>query len=190
MVQELIMGELASQAQLRQSLLRWVLVTVPAIVFLGFLSGRASGSAADNAWYLALAKPVLTPPGWIFPVAWTILYIMLGVVLAMLIHARGAKKRGLAITLFGAQFLLNLAWSPLFFGAHQVSLALLLLLAILALAIWATFVIKQVRATAAWLMLPYLVWLGFATALNFGIDRLNPDAELLVPAPPPTEIIL
>jgi translocator protein len=184
------MGQLATQSQLRQSLLRWALVCVPALVLLGFVSGRMAGSTADNPWYAALIKPDIVPPGWVFGAVWTVLYVMLGIVLAILIHARGARNRWLAIGLFGVQFLLNLIWSPLFFGAHQVSLATGLLLAILVIAIAATVAIRQVRPIAAWLMLPYLVWLGFASVLNLSIDLKNPDAEFLVPPPPSTEIIL
>ena len=64
---------LASKAQLRMSLLRWTLVTVPLILLLGTLSGKLAGSDSDNAWYAALAKPELTPEGWVFPVAWALL---------------------------------------------------------------------------------------------------------------------
>ncbi len=184
------MGELASKEQLRMSFLRWAIVAVPAVVLLGFVSGNLAGSGAEDRWYQGLIKPALTPPGWVFGVAWTILYIMLGLVLAMLLHARGAKGRGLAIGLFLTQLLLNYLWSPLVFGAHQVSLGVIVIAFILILAVAATFAIKPIRKVAAWLMLPYLVWLGFATVLLFGIDRLNPDAETYVPPTPAAEILL
>jgi tryptophan-rich sensory protein len=89
-------------------------------VFLGFLSGRLANSGYGNRWFDALVKPDFMPPGWAFGVAWTILYILMGLALAMVIHARGARGRGVAIILFLVQLLLNLAWSPLFFRAHQV----------------------------------------------------------------------
>jgi translocator protein len=184
------MGELASKEQLRMSFLRWALVAVPAILFLGFLSGRMSGSTAEDRWYQALIKPDLTPPGWVFGAVWSVLYILLGLVLAMLLHARGAKGRGLALALFGTQLALNLLWSPLVFGAHQVTLGLILLGVILMLAIATTFAIKPIRTLAAWLMLPYLVWLGFAASLFFTIDQRNPDAETMVPPTPAAEILL
>lgn len=99
----------------------------------------------------------------------------------MILHARGAKGRGVAIGLFVAQFALNLARTPLFFGAHRVTVALIVLLAITVLAIWTTFAFARIRRGAAWLMLPYLVWLSFAGVLNWRIGQLNPDAESLVP---------
>src|SRR3546814_4550857 len=76
------MTEIASRAQLRLSFLRWAVVTVPLVLFLGFLSGRLVPSGSENEWYAALAKPSMTPPGWMFPVAWTILYVLEGVALA------------------------------------------------------------------------------------------------------------
>ena len=76
---------------------------------------------------------------------------------------------------------MNLAWTPLFFGAHKVGLALIVIVAILALSIATTFSFAPIRRGAAWLMLPYLVWLSFAGVLNWRIGQLNPDAESLVP---------
>ncbi len=184
------MGELASKEQLRMSFVRWALVTVPATVFLGFLSGRMSNSGFGNRWFDALQKPSFFPPGWMFGAVWTILYILLGLVLAMLLHARGAKGRTLALGLFVVQMALNLIWSPLFFAAHQVSLALILMLVLLILATATVFAVAPIRKNAAWMMVPYLAWLCVATILNFRMDQLNPDAELMVPAAPAAEIIL
>ncbi|WP_343528404.1 TspO/MBR family protein [Sphingomonas sp.] len=163
------------------SFLRWAVVIVPLILLLGFASGLSVPAGNQNAWYQALVKPELTPPGWVFPLAWTALYILIGLALAMILHARGAKGRGVAITLFVLQFALNLAWTPLFFGAHEVGLSLIMIVAILALSIATTFAFAPIRRGAAWLMLPYLLWLSFAGVLNWRIDQLNPDAESLVP---------
>jgi benzodiazapine receptor len=175
------MTQIASRAQLRMSYLRWALVTVPLILLLGTLSGVASGSANDNPWFAALAKPGFMPPGWAFPVAWTILYICLGLALAHILHARGARGRPLALTLFLAQLLLNFAWSPLFFAAHKVSLAFWVIVAMWILAAVAAFLFFRIRRAAGLLMLPYLAWLVLAGALNHAIDRLNPGAELAAP---------
>ena len=98
----------------------------------------------------------------------------------MILHARSAPLRGLAIVLFITQFILNLAWSPLFFGMHQVSAAFWLLISILVIAFVTTIVFGRIRKAAAWLMVPYLAWLCFAGILNKQIDNLNPDAETLV----------
>lgn len=181
MAKEERVGTIASKGQLRMSFLRWAIVIVPLVLLLGFASGRAVPSGSENEWYRALTKPDLTPPGWVFPVAWTTLYILIGLALAMIVHARGAVGRGVAIGLFALQFALNLSWTPLFFGAHRVGLALVVLVAILILSIATTFAFARIRRGAAWLMLPYLVWLSFAGVLNWRIGQLNPGAETLVP---------
>lgn len=184
------MGEIASKEQLRMSFLRWALVTVPAVLFLGFLSGKIANSGYDNRWFLALSRPEIVPPGWVFGAVWSSLYVLMGVALAMVLHARGAAGRGVALGLFGAQFVLNLCWSPLFFGAHQVTLALYLIVAIFALVAATAYYFMRIRKAAGVLLLPYLAWLAFASVINFQIDRINPDAEGLVPEAPHTQIQL
>jgi tryptophan-rich sensory protein len=174
------MNEIASQGQLRLAYLRWALVTVPAIVFLGFLSGRMANSGYGNRWFDALEKPASMPPGWLFGVAWTILYILMGLAFAIVLHARGAKGRGAGIALFLVQLVMNLAWSPLFFRAHQVGGALLLIVALLAVAALTAALFWRIRRVAGLLLVPYLAWLAFASFLNYEIVRLNPDARTLV----------
>jgi len=172
------------------SFLRYALVAVPAILLLGTLSGRASGSGYGNAWFDALEKPSFMPPGWAFPVAWTLLYIALGLALALILHARGARGRGLALALFGAQLLLNFSWSPIFFAAHRVGAALVVILAILALSAASAFLFYRIRRAAGLLLIPYLAWLCFAAALNEEIARLNPNARSLVPGGASADIAL
>lgn len=177
------MNQIASPGQLRLAYMRWALVTVPAIVFLGFLSGRLANSGYGNRWFAALAKPDIIPPGWAFGVAWAILYIVMALAFAMVLHARGAKGRGIAILLFLVQFALNLVWSPLFFRAHQVSHALVLIAALLVLAAVTTALFWRIRRAAGFLLLPYLCWLAFASYLNYEIGRLNPGVDgLAAPA--------
>jgi translocator protein len=174
------MNEIASPGQLRLDYLRWALVTVPAILFLGFLSGRIANSGYGNRWFDALEKPAFMPPGWAFGAAWTILYILMGLALAMIIHARGSRGRGIAILLFLAQLVMNLLWSPLFFRAHQVDNAFILILLLIATVAATTLLFWRIRPAAGLLLLPYLVWLAFASVLNYEIGRLNPQAETLV----------
>jgi tryptophan-rich sensory protein len=179
----LVMNQFAPSSQSRMSLVRLAFFVIPTIMFLGFLSGTMSGSTADNAWYQILLKPDIQPPGWIFGVVWPTLYLMMGLAFAMVLNASGARDRNVAIALFLSQFVINLTWSPIFFGAHQVTAAFFIILFMLGLAIATTFVFARVRKAAAWLMVPYLVWISFAAILNFQIDQLNPNAEsLYVPA--------
>ena len=181
--------EIASKKQLRLAFLRWAVVTVPFVLLLGFTSARLAPSGSDNAWYAALAKPEITPPDWAFPVAWTVIYILLGLALAMIIHARGSRMRGPALVLFAVQLLVNLTWSPVFFGMHQVTWALGIVGAMFGLTLVMTIVFARVRIMAAVLLVPYLAWLLFAGYLNYEIIDLNPGAETLAPATSTTQII-
>lgn len=170
------MNSLASRSQLRSSLIRWALVTVPAVLLLGYLSGQIGGGA-DTPWFQSLEKPAIFPPPATFGIVWTILYAMMGLALALVCAARGARRRGLAITLFIIQLSLNLAWTPLFFGAQQITGALILLL-VLDIAVIATVIVFfRVRRPAGWLLVPYLAWVLFATVLNWQFLRLNPEAD-------------
>lgn len=184
------MTGLASASQLRMSFLRWALVTVPAILLLGTVSGRVAGSGYGNPWFDELLKPALMPPGWVFGAAWTILYILLGLSLAMVLHARGARGRGRALALFWVQLALNFAWSPVFFAFHRVGLALGLLAAMIVFTGVAIALFWKIRRAAALLLLPYLAWLCFAEYLTLEIARLNPDAEQLVPGDASSDIAL
>ena len=118
------------------------------------------------------------------------MYILLGLSLAIILNARGAKGMGLAVGIFLVQLALNFAWSPLFFAAHKVSLALAVIVAIIVLTAISAWLFARIRRTAALLLLPYLAWLCFAAALNYEIGRLNPDAEQLAPGTGGTQITL
>lgn len=181
--------ELASRQQLRLAFLRWAAVTVPLILLLGFTAARLAPSGSDSRWYAALVKPALTPPDWVFPVAWTVIYILLGLTLALILHARGSRLRGPAIALFAVQMAVNLTWSPVFFGMHEVTwaLAIIGMMFVLTVAMCALFV--RIRTLAAVLLVPYLGWILFAAYLNYGILDLNPSAETLVPSATTTQIL-
>jgi len=171
------MNMIASTGQLRASYIRWALLFVPAIMLLGVLSGQLSGSGPDNPWFVALVKPALFPPPSLFGIVWSLLYGMMGFALAMIVAARGASLRGVAVMLFIVQLCINLAWSPVFFGAHQITTALALLIA-LDLAVLITFVLFwKVRILAGVLLLPYLAWIAFATYLTWEIRDANPTLD-------------
>lgn len=172
------MAGIASKSQLRMSLLRHALVTVPAVLLLGTLSGALSGSAEENGWFAALDKPDFVPPAWLFGVAWTILYALLGLALALLLHARGARRRGRVIALFAAQLALNFAWAPLFFVWREVAAALTLLAAMAVVTAVLIPLAWRIRPVAALLLLPYLGWLLFATAIN--VEPADPFAHPLL----------
>jgi tryptophan-rich sensory protein len=184
------MTAIASKSQLRMSFLRYALFTVPAILLLGTVSGRISGSGDGNAWFDALQKPAIMPPGWVFGAAWTTLYILLGLALALILHARGARGRGLAIALFVAQLLVNFAWSPVFFAYHEVGAAFWTIVAMILLSAATAALFWRIRRAAALLMLPYLAWLCFAALLTWQVAELNPQASELAPEGSTTDIAL
>lgn len=171
------MSELASPGQLRASFARWALVLVPGILMLGFLSGAAASSGPSSPWFAGLVKPSLFPPPATFGIVWSILYVLMGFALALVVTARGAPARKVAITVFAVQLLLNLAWSPVFFGLHQIK-AGLILLGVIDLGVILTVVLFfKVRPVAGVLLLPYLAWVLFATVLNWQFLAANPNAD-------------
>lgn len=126
-----------------------------------------------NGWYAALAKPAWTPPNWVFGPVWSLLYVAMAVAAWLVWRRVGFPHASSALNLFAVQLVLNVCWWAIFFGAHRPGMAfaeiLLLWLAILA----TTIAFHLLSRKAAWLMLPYLLWVAFAAALNFAIWRLN-----------------
>ena len=145
-----------------------------AFVFLLLVIGAASTGAfvGPGAWYDALVKPSWNPPAWVFGPVWTTLYLMIAAA-GWLVWRRGAEGRT-ALLFWGVQLALNAVWTLLFFGLHRPGWALLdiaaLGLSILAF-VWTAWPASR---AAALLFVPYLLWVGFATALNAALWRLNP----------------
>jgi len=158
----------------RRSFWRYAIFTVPLILGIGLLMGQLSNSGYGNDWFDALRKPDIMPPGWAFGGAWTTLYILLGLAIALVLSKRGEPGWKVAVALFVIQMLLNFSWSPLFFGAQQPKPAFFIIILMLVLSIAATFLFSRIARPAAWLMLPYLGWLSFASILNYRIIQLNP----------------
>lgn len=149
------------------------------MLLLGNLSGRYGGAADGGPWFAGLAKPGFYPPGWAFGAAWTVLYILMGLAVAVVIGAR-ERGRGVAIGLFVVQVTLNLAWAPLFFRAHEIGASVVLILAILVAAIITTWRFAAIRRVAGLLMVPYLLWLAFAAVLDARLWALNPGGSRFV----------
>lgn len=171
------MNRLASPAQLRASFFRWALFVVPLVLLLGFLSGQVAGSGADNPWFAALKKPSTFPPPVTFGIVWTVLYALMGVALALVCAAWGARGRVIAIVFFVAQLAITLAWSPAFFAMHQIRIALAIILALDLVVLITTALFWRVRRLAGWLLAPYVLWILFATVLNWQFLQLNPGAD-------------
>ena len=131
-------------------------------------------TAGVNGWYAVANKPSFNPPNWVFAPVWSALYIMMGVAL-WLVWKNDAAKAGkrTALIFFAIQLLLNFAWSFIFFYAHQPGWAfaeiLLMWVSIMLTIIW----FGKVSPAAAWLLVPYIWWVSFASLLNFYIWKLN-----------------
>lgn len=165
-----------TEAHAEKSWLQYAVVTVPLILGGGFLSGWLSNSGYGNPWFDALQKPFFMPPGWAFPVAWTTLYVLLGLSLAMILAEPRSERRRNGLIVFLVQLALNFAWSPIFFAGHDISLGKLTIFLMAALSAAAAGQFYRLRPLAGLLMLPYLAWLIFAASLNAAIEGLNPGA--------------
>lgn len=154
------------------SLVRRVLALIGWLL-LCFAAAAFGGLFMPGDWYAGLKKPSWNPPGWVFGPVWTTLYVMMAVAAWLVWKHGGFAVQRRPLMLFLVQLVLNAAWTPLFFGMHQPGLAFAEIV-LLWLAIVATFAaFRSVTRTAAWLLAPYLAWVGFAAALNFTLWRLN-----------------
>jgi benzodiazapine receptor len=152
----------------RIGLLLWLALCVGG----GAISGIAS-AGGDSAWYQQLARPSWTPPSWVFAPVWTTLYAVMAIAAWRVWRNGGWAGQTRSLCLFMGQLALNFAWTPLFFNAHLISVALLDLIG-LWIAIVATMVSFSRRdRMAAWLLAPYLPWVTFAGALNAAFAHLN-----------------
>jgi len=143
-------------------------------VFGAAAMGNAVTIPAIPTWYAGLAKPWFNPPNWAFGPAWTILYLLMAIAFWRFLERRSAKAAWRwALALFVGQLILNVLWSVTFFGMRDPTSALVVVIA-LELAIVATIAaFRPIDRVAAWLLLPYAAWVGFATVLNIGIVWLN-----------------
>ncbi len=151
----------------------WFAVFAGATALVAAVGGRAT-KRGRGLWYRALAKPPGQPPPAVFGPVWTTLYGLMSVSAFRVFGARRTPERDRALRLWWSQLALNGAWSPLFFGAHRPRLALADLTALAVTAAAYTRTAAKVDRPAAWLMAPYLGWLGFASWLNTGIVLRNP----------------
>jgi benzodiazapine receptor len=141
-----------------------------AVAATAFIAGRFR----PGAWYEALAKPSWTPPGWLFAPVWFLLYLGIAVA-GWLVWRAGGSGATLPLALWVAQLVLNAAWSWLFFGLHRPGAALVDIVILLVLILAFVVAAYRVSRVAAWLVVPYALWVLFATALNAAIVRLNPS---------------
>ena len=150
-----------------------IIIAVALCMGLGFLSGMST-TEAITGWYATVNKPPFNPPNWIFAPVWTILYIMMGVAVAMIWDLGWERKEvKVAVGLFIFQFIINLIWSPAFFGLEKPLIALFIIIILWILIVICIQQFKKLKPLAGNLLIPYLLWVSFATVLNFSIWYLN-----------------
>src|SRR3954451_7056292 len=138
----------------------------------GFLAGLAT-STSINTWYTTLHKPGFTPPNWLFPVVWTALYILMGITLYLVWKQAPGNSRSRAVGAYFIQLTLNFLWSFIFFQWHAIGWAFVDIVCLWSF-IAITIILFYVKSkTAAVLMVPYLLWVSYAAALNYFIWELN-----------------
>ncbi|MFK5974102.1 MAG: TspO/MBR family protein [Flavobacteriaceae bacterium] len=154
--------------------LTYIIITVSICLLIGFLSGFVATQTSANDWYIGLNKPSFNPPNWIFAPVWTILYIMTGIAVGI-IWAKGFYHLLVKTALyhFGFQLLLNASWGIVFYGFKAPFWSLLIILILVVLIILTIQWFKLISKTAAYLLIPYLVWVCFVTILNYNIWILN-----------------
>lgn len=155
---------------------RIVYITISVLVCLviGFLSSIATQSSV-NDWYVTLSKPAFTPPNELFAPVWTVLYILMGIA-AGIVWSKGYHHVWVKTALyhFVFQLLLNALWSIVFFGLKNPFAGMVVILALLTMIILTIKWFRVISKPAAILMVPYVLWVGFAAALNYKIWELNP----------------
>jgi translocator protein len=128
-----------------------------------------------KTWYSTINKPSFNPPNWIFGPVWTALFIMMGIALFIVWESPApdpaAKKIALAV--FFVQLALNVSWSAAFFGFHSPAAGLVVIAALWAMILWNIVVFMNIAAAAGWLLVPYILWVSFASVLNLSIVLLN-----------------
>jgi benzodiazapine receptor len=152
----------------------WVsLVPFVVVCFTAAGIGSLFTSSSVNTWYTQLRKPEWTPPNWIFGPVWTTLYLMMAISAWLVWRGSGWSSAKFALTLFAIQLVLNTLWSIVFFGLHEVGPAFGEILLLWTMIIATAVAFLPFSLLAAWLLIPYIVWVAFASYLNFRIWQMN-----------------
>ncbi len=146
----------------------WILLTEAVGALSGFLTQEASKAFSE-----AVAQPPLSPPAILFPIVWGILYALMGFSATRVYTAPASAERSKGLNLYVVQLIVNFFWSLIFFNAQAFGFAVVWLLLLWALVLWMILSFRKVDPLAAYLQLPYLLWLSFAAYLNIGVWWLN-----------------
>jgi len=150
-----------------------LIISIAIPVSVGTIAGLFTNTEVNN-WYRSIDKPDWQPPGWVFGPVWTILYIMIGIAFYLIWKSKVpvAKKR-IAVTLWIIQLVFNFFWSFIFFRQHQIDWALADIVILWFFILLTIFAFARISKPAAWLMVPYISWVSFATILTYTIYQLN-----------------
>lgn len=141
-----------------------------------FAAGATGGLFPTGDWYKSLNKPSWVPPDWVFPVAWTSIYLLISFAGA---RVAGAEGSGYAMAFWAIQIALNALWTPVFFGLRHLKGSLPIMVGLWLAVFGATITHWQIDTLAGLAFLPYLAWVTVAAALNVAMVRLNPDQKPL-----------
>jgi benzodiazapine receptor len=148
-----------------------IAISIPLLI--GFTSGFFTITGAGS-WYQTIQKPSWNPPGWVFGPVWTTLYVMMGIALFLIWKSSANKEaKQTAILFFSIQLVLNFFWSFIFFNQQQPGWALVEIIVLWSAILVTIFSFSKINNTAAWLLVPYISWVSFATILNYTIWKLN-----------------
>ena len=137
-------------------------------------AGRTITARPVKEWYPSLVKPFFNPPNWAFPVAWTLLFVLMGIAFWRVLRTpKDTRGRRIAVVLFLVQLVVNVGWSSAFFAAHSPVLGLIVIVPFWLLIFATAGAFRVVDRAASWLLAPYLAWVAFATVLNAAIVHLN-----------------
>ncbi len=155
-----------------KNIIRFILsVALPLAV--GGIAGFFTSSSVQG-WFATLEKPSFNPPSWLFGPVWTVLYIMMGIAFYLVwVRATPGKTKQTAMLFYFVQLFFNFCWSFIFFYAEQPGWALVDIVLLWVLIVSTIYWFSKAYKPAAWLLVPYILWVSFATALNFAIWQLN-----------------
>lgn len=149
-----------------------LVISISIPLALGAVAGRVTAQAVPE-WFASLNRPSFSPPNWIFGPVWTVLYILLGISLFLIWKQIPSKQRNNALLIFSLQMFLNFIWSFVFFYFHQIGLALIVIIGLWISIIFMLISFYKIKPLSAYLNIPYLLWVTFASVLNAGYYFLN-----------------
>ncbi len=150
-----------------------LIISIAIPLAVGAIAGAFTASSVDG-WFTTINKPSFNPPNWIFAPVWTTLYIMMGIAFFLVWKSNeSVEEKRPAIVFYFAQLLLNFLWSFIFFYAQEPGWAVVDIIALWLMILVTIIYFARISKVAAWLLVPYICWVSFATVLNFAIWKLN-----------------